>query len=217
MKTLRLTSKDFTNRNGRNEYSGKTDVSNFDGHLEIEANIGWAWFKSICVSGSLTIEAGTSIEAGYFIKAGDSIKARGLIKAGTSIEAGGFIKAGDSIKAGYSIEAGYFIKAGYFIEAGGFIKAGTSINAGLGMVAGLSITCKDTLTFKYNLFAGATPWKQTSDADRTVTCGKLEGGTIQYGLLVETGLAEDAPHADLRERLARLEVEVAAVREALAQ
>ena len=175
METLTLTSKDFTNRNGRNEYTGKTDVSNFDGHLEIEANIGWAWFKSICVSGSLTIEAGTSIEAGYFIK------------------------------------------AGYIIEAGGFIKAGTSINAGLGMVAGLSITCKDTLTFKYNLFAGATPWKQTADADRTVTCGKLDGGTIQYGLLVETGLAEDAPHAELRERLARLEVEVAAVREALAQ
>ena len=38
MKTLRLTSKDFTNRNARNEYTGKTDVSDFDGHLEVEVS-----------------------------------------------------------------------------------------------------------------------------------------------------------------------------------
>ena len=91
MKTLTLTAKDFTDRNGRNEYTGKTDVANYDGNIEIEGDLGYLWFRNLRATGHI------SIEAGSFIKAGESIN------AGESIEAGSFIKAGMGIVAGLAV------------------------------------------------------------------------------------------------------------------
>ena len=101
-----------------------------------------------------------------------------FIKADLYIEAGGYIKAGGYIEAGWYIKAGGSIKAGEYIEAGGFY----------GIVAGLSITCKTTLSFGLKAFAGICSWKETTEEERTITCGKLEKGTIEYGILKETGL-----------------------------
>ena len=144
------------------------------------------------------IKAGWSIEAGESIKAGEFIEAGEFIKAGWSIKAGEYIKAGEFIKAGWSIEAGGSIKAGEFIEAGESIKAGGSIEAGesikaggsSGIVAGLSITCKNSLSFGLKAFAGICSWRDITDEEKTITCGKLEGGTVEYGILKETGLEE---------------------------
>ena len=109
-----------------------------------------------------------------------------------SIEAGEYIKAGGYIEAGRSIEAGEYIEAGWYIEAGEFIKAGESIKAGwsYGIIAGLSITCKGILSFGLKAFAGICNWREISDEDKTITCGKLESGTIEYGILRETGVEE---------------------------
>ncbi len=123
----------------------------------------------------------------WYIDAGGFIKAGWYIEACESIKAGWYIEAGESIKAGWYIEAGKSIKAGGYINAGEFIKAGWSS----GISAGLSITCKGTLTFGLKCFAGVYTWGEITEEEKTITCGKLEGGTIEYGILVETGLDND--------------------------
>jgi hypothetical protein len=40
------------------------------------------------------------------------------------------------------------------------------------------------------LFAGVTPYSWQEDADKSVTCGKLEGNVV-YGDVTETGLPEE--------------------------
>jgi hypothetical protein len=162
----------------------------FNGNIMTTENLEIDLDMSLYVTGSIKVAdyiiAGEDIEAGEYIKAGLFIKAGEDIKAGWSIEAGGSIEAGESIKAGGSIEAGESIKAGWSIEAGGSIKAGGSS----GIVAGLSITCKNSLSFGLKAFAGICSWRDITDEEKTITCGKLEGGTVEYGILRETGVEE---------------------------
>ena len=160
MNTLRLTAKDFKQSNSYyKDYIGKEDVSNFDGHIEIEGNLGYTHFASIKANGHIWVEAGSGIKAG------------GGIKAGEGIEAGWGIKAGGGIKAGSGIEAGEGIEAGWGIEAG------------------LSITCTLSLNIAYRIFAGIALWKRrVTREEKTITCGKLENGNIRYGILKEVGL-----------------------------
>jgi len=170
MQTLKLTSKDFKQSDSYyKDYIGKTDVSDFDGNIEIEGGLGYTKFNSL--------------------------KAKGYILA----EAGSGIKAGDGIEAGDGIKAGWGIEAGDGIEAGEGIKAGWGIEAGDGIEAGLTITCKLTLKVAYRIFAGICHWrKNVEDTDKTVTCGKLEGH-IEYGILNETGLPEQKVKEDMVE------------------
>ena len=115
-----------------------------------------------------------------------SLYVTGSIKVADYIIAGEDIEAGEYIKAGLFIKAGEDIKAGWSIEAGGSIKAGGSS----GIVAGLSITCKNSLSFGLKAFAGICSWRDITDEEKTITCGKLEGGTVEYGILRETGVEE---------------------------
>jgi hypothetical protein len=178
--------------------------------LEIDLDMGL--FVTGRIKAGESIKAGGSIEAGWSIKAGESIEAGGSIesggsiKAGWSIQAGESIKAGGSIKAGESIEAGGSIEAHWSIQAGESIKAGESIEAGgsYGIVAGLSITCKTTLSFGLRLFAGTCNWRKIVNEDKTITCGKLENGTIEYGILKETGLKEKVEGDDKTEEAMKL-------------
>lgn len=55
--------------NENNEYVGEIDVSNFDGNLIAEENLGYIRFKSINVSGFILFQAGSGIEAGLSISA----------------------------------------------------------------------------------------------------------------------------------------------------
>ena len=150
MQTLRLTKQDF---DAQGKYIGKTDVSDYQGHIEIDAGLGRVSFKGIRVSGYLWAKAGTGI------------------------------KADTEIKAGTEIEAGEGIEAGKGIEAGEGIKAGTGIQAGL------SITCKKVLKFSTRLFAGTCYWRQLEDdSEKTITCGRLEGDKVCYGIVKEIGM-----------------------------
>jgi hypothetical protein len=108
MKTLKLGKDDFKKRKDSylSDYIGKEDISDFDGYLEIEANLGWVFFQSVKVSGGLGIEAGSGIEAGWGIKAGWGIEAGSGIKAGLGIEAGLGIACKLSLKCSYRIFAG---------------------------------------------------------------------------------------------------------------
>ena len=85
------------------------------------------------------------------------------------------------------IEAGSWIKAGSWIEAGDWIEVLRG-----GITVGTSLSCKGSLKFALKLFAGTSPYSWCADCSKEVRCGKLEGGTIVYGDLVETGLP-DAP------------------------
>ena len=135
MEILKLGRKDF---DSQGKYIGKTDVSNYQGHIEIEENLGWVSFNSISATGYI------------------------------------FAKAGSGIKAGEGI------------------KAGSGIEAGEGIVSGLSITCKLSLQFTTRLFAGICWWRKLQDdSEKTVTCGKLIGGEVCYGVVVETGIPNE--------------------------
>ena len=145
MKTLNITSKEVKEtKYYYKEYIGE-DVSDFEGNIEIEENLGCVRFSSI--------------------------KANGYIWA----------KEGSEIEAGRGIEAGLGIKAGSEIEAGEGIKAGEGI------------TCKKELTFRYKLFAGTCLWKTLTDAEKTITCGKLnpiDGAKVEYGIVKEIGIED---------------------------
>jgi len=79
--------------------------------------------------------------------------------------------------------------AGWGIKAGEGIEAGSGIKAGWGIEAGWGIKCKLALKFGYKLFAGTAVW--TDNADKTVECGKLEGGTVAYGDVKELGMPKE--------------------------
>lgn len=193
MNTLKLTAKDFKKSDSYwSDYIGEVDVTDYDGHIEIDANLGWVRFaQSIRADGRILALAGTGIEAGMFIEAGWSIKAGTSIKAGMDIKAGGNIKARTSIKAGWGIKARGNIEAGTSIEAGESIEAGGGIKTETGIKAGLSITCKLSLVATATIFAGVCYWRRADESEKTITCAKLEGGaTVEYGILNETGLPE---------------------------
>ena len=166
METLKITKADL---NERNEYTRSRDLE-FEGHIEIEASLGWVKILGLIrAGGGLSIKAGSSIEAGWSIEAGSSIKAGWSIEAGLSFEAGWSIKAGESIKAGWSI------KAGESIEAGWSIKAGESIEAGW------SIRCKAKLTVKLRIFAGLCTWRLPKPEELVIECAELTEGTVCFG------------------------------------
>ena len=47
MRTLKLTAADFKEVNGYKEYTGKEDLSNFEGNLEFEANLGQMKLRAV--------------------------------------------------------------------------------------------------------------------------------------------------------------------------
>ena len=66
-------------------------------------------------------------------------------------------------------------------------------------MSGLAITCKLILSFKYRLFAGVAVWQNTNNEDMKITCGKLEGGTVCYGDVIETGIPDEPKDANPKE------------------
>jgi hypothetical protein len=73
MNTLKLTAKDFKKSAGNylSDYVGSEDVTNHEGHIDIEADLGWIRFAaSLKTSGHIFAKAGTGIEAGGGNEAG---------------------------------------------------------------------------------------------------------------------------------------------------
>ena len=107
MKTLKLTAKDFKKSTSYwKDYIGKEDVSDFQGHIEIEGNLSYVRFEKLKALGHIWAEAGTGIKAGEGIEAGEGIKAGTGIKAGWGIEAGWSIKCKFTLCIGLRIFAG---------------------------------------------------------------------------------------------------------------
>ena len=74
MQTLTITAADL-DQDGF--YIGKTDVTDFDGHIEIAADLGLVRFRAaLRTAGRIRSLSGSGIEAGSGIKAGLSISAK---------------------------------------------------------------------------------------------------------------------------------------------
>jgi hypothetical protein len=58
--------------------------------------------------------------------------------------------------------------------------------------AAYSVSCKLALKVGLRIVAGCAPWSWCNESHRTITCGKLESGTVVLGTLIETGLPETA-------------------------
>ena len=71
--------------NESNEYIGKTDLSNYNGSVTSDPNLGYIKVKSIRVTGGIYLSTGCGIEAGEGIEAGCGIEAGWGIKAGCGI------------------------------------------------------------------------------------------------------------------------------------
>ena len=97
METLKITKADL---NERNEYTRSRDLE-FEGHIEIEASLGW-----VKILGLIRAGGGLSIKAGSSIEAGESIKAGSFIEAGLSIEAGWSIRCKAKLTVELRIFAG---------------------------------------------------------------------------------------------------------------
>ncbi|MFA5636579.1 MAG: hypothetical protein WC977_11845 [Anaerovoracaceae bacterium] len=106
MRTLHLSAEHFKDTDEGREYCGPEDLSDFDGHVEIDAGLGVVVFGAIRISGFLSAGAGTGIEAGEGIEAGTGIEAGGGIDAGGGIKAGGGIGCGGVLKFNYRLFAG---------------------------------------------------------------------------------------------------------------
>ena len=159
-------------------------IKKVDGHYEFTGDI-------LC-DGNIKIELDLWLLVTGSIKAGGSIRSGEYIEVTGFIEAGGFIKVTGSIRTGGFIRAGELIEAGGSIEVGGFIDAGGSIESGesYGISAGQSITAKLNISCGQKIFAGICVGQTVADIDKTITCAKLESGTVEYGILREIGVAE---------------------------
>ena len=174
-----------------NNYIGEVDLTDFDGAIEAEENLGSVRFKSIKAKFHILFRAGTGIKAGWGIEAGTGIEAGAGIEAGWGIDASAGIKAGWGIKAGSGIEAGAGIKAGAGIEAGSGIEAGAGIKAGAGIEAGIGIEAGLSITGEWisgglRIFAGICLWRTPEQEEMQIKCGELRKGTVAFGELVIT-------------------------------
>ena len=162
METLKITAADL-DEDGF--YIGQADATNFAGHIEIAADLGWVRFKAaLRAAGYIRALAGSGIEAGLGISAGEDIE------AGWGINAGSYIKAGSGISAGEDIEAGWGI------------NAGLGIKAGLGISAGLSISATFVST-PTRIFAGLCLWRFPT-AEETQIRAEIRSGTVAFGEVV---------------------------------
>src|SRR3990167_2120627 len=85
MKKLIITKADL---NGKNEYIGKEDVSDYDGSIEIAGELGCVVFASLKAKGRIEAKSGSGISAGDGISAGLCITCKKVLKVGFRIFAG---------------------------------------------------------------------------------------------------------------------------------
>ena len=86
MRTFTITKEHL---DSNNNYIGKENLENFDGHLKSSGGLGLIKFaKNLFVKGLIIFKAGDSIKAGYSIEAGGSIEAKLEISCKLRIFAG---------------------------------------------------------------------------------------------------------------------------------
>jgi hypothetical protein len=185
LKVLNLTAADFELVDDDHEYVGEVDLTDFDGSIEIAADLGLVRFpKHLRATGYIRAGAGTGIAArrGIMadkdITAGNDIWAAWGIWAGKDLTAGNDIWAGESITAGWGVSAGNGIWAAWGVSAGRGITAGKDITAGWGVSAGNGIWAGWGVSAGRGITAG-----KDILAGQSITAGKdiLAGQSITAG------------------------------------
>lgn len=94
-----------------------------------------------------------------------------------------------------------------WLDVGGCMDVRGWLDVRGGVVCGLAVNVKAKINVRHRIFAGVCNWREISDADKTITCGKLESGEVAFGTLVETGIEEEPsvePSAELMAELIEL-------------
>ena len=189
MKTYTITKEDI---NCNREFVA-CDLSNYDGNIICEMNLGIIKFKNIFATGFIYFQAGSGIESENSAIAGKSlevcsgievekniyakrsIKSRGTMTAKEgSILSDTLIDTTGALIAGKDIVGKKGIRADFEIEAGNKIKSGKSLHSGLWIKS-------KKIYVKQRIFAGLCSWKKPTDEEKTIH-GEIKEGTVEYGI-----------------------------------
>ena len=114
------------------------------------------------------------------------------LKCEKSIKVGGnyIVEKWEEI-GGYQ-EVGWYQEIGGYQEIGEYQKIGGSLKAKSSRV-GLYSKVKGEYNVEGRVFIGVCEWKETTEEEETLTCGKFVSGRLMYGKLKEIGLPEEKP------------------------
>jgi len=144
----------------------------FENDIEITGNLKVKYLKA-----EKSIKVGGNYQVEKFDEVGGSQKVGGSQEVGEWQEVGGWQKIGEWQEVGGSQEVGGWQ------EVGGDLKAGSARISLYSKVGG-------KYEVKGKVFIGVCEWKETTDGEETLTCGRFVSGYIKYGKVKETGLRE---------------------------
>ena len=206
MKTKQFYSTDF-NVYTQNKIEGdfiKPDENvYFDGDVEITGRLEVKCLKvngSIIVSGSYIVHEWEEIEGSQEIGGYQEIE--GYQKIGRSQEIGGrqeiegyqkiegYQEIGDYQDIGRSQKIEGYQEIGSSQEIRDYQEIGGNLMAESSLVQ-LYSNVKGEYNVKGKVFIGVCEWRETTEEEETLTCGKFIHGDIRYGKLKETGIEDD--------------------------
>ena len=186
----------------------------FENDIEITGDLKVKYLKaekSIKVGGNYQVEkfdevgewqeVGGSQEVGWWQKIGEWQEVGWWQKIGEWQEVGGSQKVGWWQKIGEWQKVGWWQKIGEWQKVGGWQEVGGSQEVGGWQEVGgdlkagsARISLYSKVGGKYEVkgkvFIGVCEWKETTDGEETLTCGRFVSGYIKYGKVKETGLRE---------------------------
>jgi len=110
----------------------------------------------------------------------------------------GSIYVHKSYKVGKWEEIGRHQRIGWSQEIGEYQKVNGDLRASSSIVS-LSSEVKGKYEVEGRVFIGVCGWRETTEEEETLTCGKFISGDIKYGKLKEIGLPEENKEEDFVE------------------
>ncbi len=146
-------------------------------------------------------EVGWSQKVGWYQKVGEYQEVGRSQEVGGYQEVGWYQEVGRSQEVGGSQKVGWSQKVGEYQEVGGSQKVGEYQEVGGNLKAKSSrISLYSKVKGKYDVkgkvFIGVCEWRDTTEEEETLECGKFISGDIKYGKLKEIGLPEEEKERD---------------------
>jgi len=147
----------------------------FENDVEITGNLKVKYLKC---------EKSIKVGGNYIVEKWEEIG--GYQEVGWYQEIGGYQEIGEYQKIGKYQEIGGYQEIGEYQKIGGSLKAKSSR-------VGLYSKVKGEYNVEGRVFIGVCEWKETTEEEETLTCGKFVSGRLMYGKLKEIGLPEEKP------------------------
>ena len=119
-----------------------------------------------------------------------SQKINGFQEINGSQEINGFQKVNESQKINWYQKINGSQKINWFQRIGGFQKVSGNLKAESSRVS-LYSKVKGKYEVEGKVFIGVCEWRETTEEEETLECGKFISGDIKYGKLKEIGLPEE--------------------------